>query len=285
MSSITTLFRMQYRKNYQRNQYPTRGFGRTNQGRAYGYVPEHEKVTMGVDSIEKLESIRGKTITGQALTDSYMAISKVKANAIKELVPVREENSFGMAVTLKMNEITVPTQMLAQDVNRTNKDMIESVPVALSYQSMTENRCTIRECMVSSHSIPSWKCFVLGREKETRVHEVLKMLRHFMRSEWILDVRVEMKEFEADKVFICVWMLSVDRFFSYDQCDSKRADTWVFEDLRAEKLEYRLMNQTIQDNQTDGQEVPTTCTNQTPKTELKREPENSVISSNHTKIE
>ena len=276
---------MQYRKNYQRNQYPTRGCGRTNHGRGYGYVPEHEKVTMGLDSIEKLESIRGKTITGQALTDSYMAISKVKANAMKELLPVREENSFGMAVTLKMNEVTVPTQMLAQDVTRANKDMIESVPVALSYQSMTENRCTTREYMVSSHFIPSWKCIVLGKEKDTRVHEVLKMLRHFMRSEWILDVKVEMKEFEAGKVFICVWMLSVDKLSSYDQCDGKRVDAWVFEDPRSENLEYRWMNQTIQDNQTEGQKVPTTCANQTSNHGPKIEPEKSMTNSNHTKIE
>ena len=294
---------MQYRNSYQKNQYPTRFHGaatydyafQRNQyptrvyGRAYGYFPAHERITIGLNSIEKLESESGKIITSQALTDSYMAISNVTVDAKKELAPVKEKNSFGMVVTLKMSDVTVPTQILLQDVTECNKDMIESIPVALSYQSMAEIRNETHAYDIKAYPIPSWKCMVLGNKK-TRVYDVFKSLRYVMRREWVLKLKLDFKELESDKKFICAWMLSVKKVPSGNYRDRLRSDQLVLEDIGAGNFEYWTRNQIIPEepnvleDQTEGQGDPTR-TGQMEEDATKKEPEDSMADTSHIKVE
>lgn len=246
-----------------------------------GYVPASQKIMMGLGSMEKLESATGKTITSQALIDSYMAISKNTAISQRELAPIKKENSFGMTVIHKMNRLTVPRQTLLQDVTTANTDMIESVPIALSFQSMMETRRAAHEYKVSHHTIPTWKCIVFGKEQETRIYEVLKVLRHWMRLQWILDLKVKFEELEEGKTFVCAWMLSVRKLPSFGHRHSMALDPLVFEDIRASDSGNVLAEHTNSESHAGEQGVPVPHNNQIKvEHELNDQPEETETSVN-----
>ena len=191
-----------------------------------------------------------------------MTISKATAIFQEELTPIKKKNAFGMTIVHKMNKLTIPKQTLLQDVTKANTNMIESVPVALSFQSMMETRRASHEYKINPHTIPTWKCIIFGKERETRIYEVFKVLRHWMRLQWILDLNVEFEELEEGKTYICAWMLSVRKLPSFGHRHSMLFDPLVFEGIGNRNIEHVPVEQTVLENYTEEQGVPMADTNQ-----------------------
>ena len=218
--------------------------------RAREYVPESWKIKVGVDTIEKLQANKWKTITSQALIQSYMAMSKAKAEYKKEFAPIIEETSLGVNILRKMTKVTVPAEILLQELTEKNRVMIESTPVILSYQSMAE--FTERtEHKIGDMSIPRWECTTIGNKAHTRVYDVLKAIREKMSVQWILDLKVESKELSEGVTFINIWVLAVKSLVPSNQARKSMA-LW-FEDVGTENFEKALEQGTADNNTQDEQ--------------------------------